>query len=132
MRILMGEAADRMKVTKQAVYIAIRKGRIQAEKVGGVWMVPEEEVDRYRSQRFSRRYLTHNGEIIHCPEKGKYSPQQVANILCVPRQKIYYALRVGYIKADRLGSAWVISSDAMHKFAENYLSIKLIKKESIA
>ena len=47
---------------------------------------------------------------------------QVAQMLNVPAQKIYYATRVGLLKASRRGAAWVIHMDDIKGYQENYLS----------
>ena len=43
-------------------------------------------------------------------------------MLNVPAQKIYYATRVGLIKASRKGAAWVIHVDEIRQYRENYLN----------
>jgi len=39
----------------------------------------------------------------------------------VPAQKIYYATRIGQLKAHRKGAAWVIHTDDIKQYRENYL-----------
>jgi len=43
---------------------------------------------------------------------------QVAQMLDVPAQKVYYATRSGKMKAHRKGSAWVIHVDDVKKYSE--------------
>jgi hypothetical protein len=43
-------------------------------------------------------------------------------MLGVPAQKIYYATRVGLMKATRKGAAWVIHMNEVKHYQENYLN----------
>ena len=45
-------------------------------------------------------------------------------MLKVPAQKIYYATRIGMLKASRKGAAWVIHIDDVNEYKEKYLSKK--------
>ena len=62
-----------------------------------------------------------NGELLFDNRKGYYSVNQAAKLLNVPAQKIYYATRVGLLKATRRGAAWVIMNDDIKAYQENYL-----------
>ena len=62
-----------------------------------------------------------NGELLFDNHKGYYSVNQAAKLLNVPAQKIYYATRVGHLKAQRKGAAWVISEADIKGYQESYL-----------
>ena len=47
---------------------------------------------------------------------------QAAKLLNVPAQKLYYATRVGLLKAHRKGAAWVIHIEDLKGYQENYLN----------
>ena len=47
-------------------------------------------------------------------------------MLNVPAQKIYYATRVGHLKAHRKGAAWVMHMDDVKTYQENYLNKKTV------
>ena len=51
-------------------------------------------------------------------------------MLSVPAQKIYYATRVGTLKALRKGAAWVIHEEDMKQYADVNLKKKSIRKAS--
>ncbi len=55
---------------------------------------------------------------------------QVARMLGVPPQKIYYATRVGKMKAHRKGAAWVIHVDDVKDYQGKHLESKSIKLEA--
>jgi len=42
-------------------------------------------------------------------------------MLNVPAQKVYYATRIGHLKAQRKGAAWVIHEDEIKGYKESYL-----------
>ena len=55
---------------------------------------------------------------------------QVAKILSVPAQKIYYATRIGLLKAHRKGAAWVIHSDDLKEYQEKYVQKKSRRRQA--
>ena len=59
-------------------------------------------------------------------QRGYYSVNQVAEILEVPAQKIYYATRIGRLKAHRKGAAWVIHIDDVKEYREKYVAKKAV------
>lgn len=62
------------------------------------------------------------GELLFDHGKGFYSINQAAKLLNVPAQKLYYATRVGLLKAHRKGAAWVIHIEDLKGYQENYLN----------
>lgn len=105
------EAAKLSNVTRQAIYVAIKLNKLKAKKDTTRWTISLADLDNYRKQRYSRSKSTYNGELIYDAAKGFYSINQVARMLKVPTQKIYYATRIGLLKAHRKGAAWVIHAD---------------------
>ncbi|MGE0198504.1 MAG: helix-turn-helix domain-containing protein, partial [Simkaniaceae bacterium] len=63
--------------------------------------------------------------------KGYYSVNQVAKMLGVPAQKIYYATRIGMLKASRKGAAWVIHISDIKEYQEKYLSARASSYEAM-
>ena len=59
-----------------------------------------------------------DGELLFDNAKGYYSVSQTAKILGLPAQKIYYATRVGLLKAARKGAAWVIHMNDIKVYQE--------------
>ena len=43
-------------------------------------------------------------------------------MLNVPAQKIYYATRVGMLKAFRKGAAWVINVEDVQQYKEKFIN----------
>lgn len=123
--VTLSEAAKINNVTRQAIYVAIKQKKLRAYKNPTRWIIDIDDLDQYRKLKYSRTKSMHNGELIFDNKKGFYSIQQASKILNVPYQKIYYATRIGLLKATRKGSAWVVHTDDLNKYQENYLN-KLI------
>jgi excisionase family DNA binding protein len=83
------------------------------------------DLEDYRNQKYSRLKSTFNGELLFDNSKGYFSVGQVAKMLNVPAQKIYYATRVGMMKASRKGAAWVISVEDVNQYKEKYLNVNV-------
>jgi len=124
------EAARINNVTRQAIYVAIKQKKLRASKDATRWTIDLDDLEEYRRKKYSRAKSTHNGELIFDNEKGFFSVNQVAKMLGVPPQKIYYATRIGLLKAIRKGAAWVIHSDDVRAYQENYLNKRIVNTES--
>jgi excisionase family DNA binding protein len=124
------EAAKINKVTRQAIYVAIKLNKLKAKKETTRWTIHLDDLEAYRKQKYSRTKSVFNGELLFDNAKGFYSVNQVANMLKVPNQKIYYATRVGHLKAHRRGAAWVISQDDVKQYQEVHLKKKSGKKKA--
>lgn len=115
------EAARINNVTRQAIYVAIKQNKLKAHKEATRWVIHLEDLEEYRRQKYSRTKSMYNGELLFDNKKGFYSVNQVAKMLGVPAQKIYYATRIGLLKAHRKGAAWVIHIDDIKGYQVNYL-----------
>jgi hypothetical protein len=118
------EAARMNNVTRQAIYVAIKQKKLKATKEATRWTIHVEDLAEYRNNKYSRTKSMFDGELLFDNNKGYFSINQVAKELGVPAQKIYYATRVGLMKAIRKGAAWVIHSDDIKSYQESYLNQK--------
>lgn len=125
------EAAKINKVTRQAIYVAIKLNKLKARKETTRWTIHLDDLEAYRKQKYSRSKSTFNGELLFDNGKGYYSVNQVAEMLKVPNQKIYYATRVGHLKAHRKGAAWVVYVEDVKQYQENYLKKKNSKRKAV-
>ncbi len=115
------EAAKINSVTRQAIYVAIKQKKLKASKDATRWTIDLEDLENYRKQKYSRTKSMFNGELLFDNHKGFFSINQVSKMLGVPAQKIYYATRVGLMKAHRKGAAWVVHTTDIKLYQENYL-----------
>lgn len=124
------EAAKLNKVTRQAIYVAIKLNKLKARKETTRWTIHLDDLEAYRNQKYSRSKSVFNGELLFDNGKGYYSVNQVAKMLSVPAQKIYYATRIGVLKAHRKGAAWVIHDEDVKMYQENLAKKKSTRKAS--
>lgn len=120
------EAAKLNKVTRQAIYVAIKLNKLKARKETTRWTIHLDDLEEYRLQKYSRSKSLFNGELLFDNKKGFYSVNQAARMLSIPAQKIYYATRIGALKAHRKGAAWVIHQEDLKQYMESSMK----KKES--
>ena len=118
------EAAKLNKVTRQAIYVAIKLNKLKATKETTRWTISLQDLEDYRRQKYSRTKSVFDGELLFDNNKGYFSVNQVAQILSVPAQKIYYATRIGLLKAHRKGAAWVIHNNDMKEYQEKHVQKK--------
>ena len=116
------EAARINNVTRQAIYVAIKQKKLKATKDSTRWTIHLDDLEEYRRNKYSRTKSMFDGELLFDNRKGYYSVNQAAKVLGVPAQKIYYATRVGLLKAHRKGAAWVIHTDDIKGYQDNYLN----------
>ena len=125
------EAARINGVTRQAIYVAIKQKKLRAQRDATRWTIKLDDLEEYRRNKYSRAKSTFDGELLFDNNKGYYSVNQVAKILGVPAQKIYYATRIGMLKASRKGAAWVIHSEDVKEYREKYLSKRSSSTEAM-
>lgn len=118
------EAAKLNRVTRQAIYVAIKLNKLKASKETTRWTIHLDDLEAYRKQKYSRTKSMFNGELLFDNSKGYHSVGQVARMLSVPAQKIYYATRIGQLRAHRKGAAWVIHDQDVQDYAEKHLGKK--------
>ncbi len=118
------EAARLNNVTRQAIYVAIKQKKLKATKDSTRWTIHLDDLEDYRKSKYCRSKSVFQGELLFDNKKGYFSVNQTAKMLNVPAQKVYYATRVGLMKATRKGAAWVIHIDEIKGYRENYLDKK--------
>lgn len=118
------EAAKINNVTRQAIYVAIKQNKLKARKDTTRWTIQLSDLEEYRKNKYSRTKSMFDGSLLFDNSKGFYSVNQVAKILGVPAQKIYYALRTGMLKSSRKGAAWVIHLNNIEEYQASYLERK--------
>ena len=99
------EAARINNVTRQAIYVAIKQKKLKATKDATRWTIHLDDLEEYQRNKYSRTKSIFGGELLFDNQKGYFSVNQTAKLLAVPAQKIYYATRVGLLKASRKGAA---------------------------
>jgi len=123
------EAAQINKVTRQAIYVAVQNGKLPAHKHLTRWMIKISDLEEYKRNKYSRKKSMYKGELLFDNAKGFYSVNDTAKKLGIKPQKIYYATRIGLLKASRRGSAWVIHIDDALEYKAKGLRASSKKEE---
>ena len=120
--VTLSEAAKINNVTRQAIYVAIKQKKLKAYKNPTRWIIDLDDLEDYKKLKYSRTKSIHDGELLFDNKKGFYSIQQTSKMLNIPYQKVYYATRIGLMKAMRKRSAWVVHIDDIKQYQQTYLN----------
>jgi len=113
----LSQAARYCHVKRQAIYLAIKKKKLNATKINGRWLIILRDLEEYRKNKYNRDLRKVNGEMVYNLEKGHYSVTQVAKVISdqmgikYSRQRIYFLIRSGQLKAFRKGTAWIVEKE---------------------
>jgi len=123
------EAADYINTTRQAVYLAIKKGDLLAirhqifnsPKSAGrpQWIIKQSDLDEYRRHKHSPEKRKVDGEQIFDLSKDRWSIKDSAKALHVAlgrpysTQHIHYLLRRGRIRGYKKGGCWVLKREEL-------------------
>lgn len=96
----VGEAADRLGVSRNHLHMLIREGRMQSRRAGNLRLINEREIERLRRQGIQRRRAFVPGTL-----------RTRAIKKCA--EWLMYCLEIGWAKADldELESAWLLCHD---------------------
>lgn len=111
----ISEISRKCRVTRQAVYVAIKNGRLKAAQINRIWFAHVDDIEAYRSSRYNREHSRINGEPIFDILSGYLSVNHIAKLFGETPQRIYYLLRTGQVPASKKGAAWVVNIEEMKK-----------------
>jgi excisionase family DNA binding protein len=115
------EAAERARVQRQAIYVAIRKKNLPAIKKGRFWLVSASDLEQYRLNKYNSENKVHNGDKVYDEHSGHYSVQRVCFEMSIhlgapyPKNHVYYLIRTFKIDAIRKGHSWVIPASELER-----------------
>ena len=130
------EVAEYAHIGRQAIYLAIKKGGMKAVKKGRKWSFLRKDVDAYILNKYNRDNSKHNGELIFDMDKGFYSVFHVSKFLTIElgypyaKQRLYFLIRTGRLKASKKGSAWVIAKEDVHLLLQQELLTESILQKT--
>lgn len=116
------EIAEYGHVSRQAIYSAIRAGKLKYQKVGKVMYVLKADYDEYRLNRYSGLYRAHEGRKLVDFEAGQYTIQVASKILAqltgerFPPHRVYNLIYAGDLRAYRLGIAWIVMREDIERY----------------
>lgn len=115
----LAEAAEYAHISRQAIYMAIHKKQLRAEKkffhgAKKQWIISKEAIDEYRSLKYNSDKRTFKGEKLFDLDNDRWSILHASKCIAqmlgrpYPMAHIYYLLRFGRISAKKRGGAWVL------------------------
>jgi predicted site-specific integrase-resolvase len=108
-----------MGVTRQAVYLAIKKGKLKAYRdLDWFFRVTEEAITEYKQNLFSRDKSKFNEGPLYDTEKGEYSLRKAAEYLGIQYCSLYNHMKHERIKATRKGAAWIFHQSDLDELRE--------------
>ena len=114
--LTMTQAAKIANVSPQAIFMAIKKGRLRATK-GRHFVISIEDLTEYRANKYSRSKRTFEGERIHDLDDDKWSVVYAAKTLSsmlpkpVTENQLYYLIHCGRLPARKFAGAWILRKD---------------------
>lgn len=115
----IAEAATLKNVTPQALYIAIKAGKIKVCRDSVRWLVTEEEVDSYMKNRGNKAFSMHNGKLKFDIKNGKIDTKTAMELCGFDKNKLYNYLRRGKISYEKIGAAYVIDKEDLLRLAQS-------------
>ena len=117
------EAARHANVDRQAIYAAIRAGKLKADKVDWKsamrWRIKKSDLENYRKNKYNPEKRLWNGERLIDIENNRWSILYASKTLSlmlnrpVPIARIYYLIRTGQVQAKKQGFAWVLTKECI-------------------
>lgn len=115
------EATRLMHISRQGVYAAIRNKRLGANFSNGRWITTKSAIEEYECKRYSREKSQYNGLLLFDNAAGFYSLKQAAALLHINEQRMYYSARMGKIRYQRKGAAYIFHLNDILSFKEHHL-----------
>lgn len=122
------DIADLECITRQAVIMAIKSGRLRAVQEGRFWKVANKDYREYFDNLYSRTLSSFQGKRVYNKKQGVISVKDAAELLDVPEQKIYYAIRSGKLLGERVGPGYVIQAQFLRAYSKHFLKKNFPRK----
>lgn len=121
MELSINDAAELLKVTRMAIYSAIKKGRLKTCLDGnGHMKIAYKDLETYEASKYDRSESRLNGSKIFDNERGCFSVRQCAAILGIKEQRVHLLARTGRLKVEKRGSQFVIKTEDIKAYRDKY------------
>ena len=118
------EIAKKIGKSRQAVYVAIMKNKLEAIKTDHKWLIEEKSYKEWEQNKYNRNLRTKDGKLIFDGEKTfsvAMATKKISEILenkSFTEQQLYYLLRIGKVKFSRYGGTKIINLLEITKYTE--------------
>ena len=116
-------AANYLGVTRQAVYIALSKGRIKYRKINDSIEIKKGQLDAYKASRYNRAITTKiNGSLLYGNDFVNITMAE--ELTKIPRNHFYFIIQAGRIEAERHGCSYVLRLVDVVNYSRKYWESK--------
>jgi len=112
----ISQASKRYKVSRQAIFLCIQKGRLKASVIDKKWRFTVNAWNEYIDSKYHRRFSVRDGKKMYDIDEGILSPSMISERFGIHKQKVYYLVRKGIIPSERIGSAYIIQEQNFLKY----------------
>jgi excisionase family DNA binding protein len=116
--IKLSEAAKYLNISTQAIYIAIKKGLLNASKVDGKYYVSLRMLDEYQKNRYNRRHSIFEGKPLL--SENEFTIRETSEKLNLNLTHLYYLVRSGAIKSIRRGNHYIIKQEYIDQYLKTH------------
>lgn len=113
--LTIAQLARAVRLCRQAIYIAIKLGKIKAEKREGKWRIKVADFVEYHKGRYSRTKTKYNGELVYDNDKGRYSVGQASKYTKIEVQRLYYLIHTKRIPYTMYNKAYILHVEDLDK-----------------
>ena len=129
--VSVSQAARLKKVTRQAIYLAIKLKRLKAYRHDNSWRIFIRDLNEYDSKLYSTEHRSdHDGSPIFDDANGFFSIEKCSQLTKIPRQKLYYAIRKGWLKAKRKRASYIVFVYDLFKYQSDLINGNLTAKQA--
>ena len=123
------EAAEYLGVCRQAVWIALTKGRISYKMIKTCGLkeiaILKADLVKYKKTKYNRQFTVRvNGKLLCQSNKGLITMKAAAEISNIGRNSLYYAVNHGKLPYEKIGSQYVFRLKDIEQYAKNYWKIR--------
>lgn len=117
----LAQAAEKLGLTRQAVWRAIRFNKLNSVKINGSHNIEPIELEAYLQRKYDKRFSTYNGEPLF--RENEYSAKELAKFIGCDIQRIYYLSKFKKIPYTRKGAAYIFTLNSL-KMAQALITSK--------
>ena len=112
------EAAKQLNITRQAIYMAIKGGKLKASTDLKQYLIDKQDLEEYKATKYDRQArLKINGKPLG---KDWLTMTSAERLTGIPRANLYYATYNGLIKHEKIGSNYIYKQKDLEQYAVKF------------
>jgi len=127
------QAANYLGVTRQAIWVAMTKGRLEYEMKESCGLshieTTKEALIAYKETKWDRQHTINlNGQRLHNSKDSFITLKVASEISNIPRNNLYYAVKHGKIAYERVGAQYIFRLNDVERYARSYWKIRVVNE----